>query len=75
MVQGVLNYPPPHSGPLFLFLSKDPCMKSPNQYLSLEPCFATNGCINFEMQGSKVCSTIRPLNLGHCFGFFQGTHV
>ena len=31
--------------------------------------------MSFEMQGSKVCSTIRPLTLGHCFGFFQGTHV
>ena len=50
-------------------------MESPNQYLSPEPCFARNGCITFEIQGSKVCSTIRPLTLGHCFGFFQGTHV
>ena len=22
-----------------------------------------------------MCSTIRPLTLGHCFGFLQGTHV
>ena len=29
----------------------------------------------FEIQGSKVWLTIRPLTLGHCFGFFQGTHV
>ena len=50
-------------------------MESPTQYLSLEPCFARNGCISFEIQGSKVCSTIRPLVLGHCFDFFQGTHV
>ena len=74
-VQSVLNYPPSHSRPPFWFLSKNQCMKSPNQYLSLEPCFATNGCISFEMQGSKVCSTTRPLTLGHCFGSFQGTHV
>ena len=33
-VQSVLDYPPPHFGPLFWFLSKDPCMESPNQYLS-----------------------------------------
>ena len=75
-VQSVLDYPPPHSGPLFWFLSRDPCMESPKQYLSPEPCFARNGCISFEIQGWRVCSTIRPLTLGHCFGFFfQGTHV
>ena len=74
-VASVLDYPPPHSGPLFWFLSKDPCMESPNQHLSPEPYFARNGCISLEIQGSKVCSTIRPLTLGHCFGFFQGTHV
>ena len=71
----MLDYPPPHFGPLFWFLSRDPCMESPNQYLSPEPCFAKNGCISLEIQGSKVCSTIRPPTLGHCFGFFQGTHV
>ena len=74
-VQSVLHYPPAHSGPVFWFLSRDPCMESPNQYLSPEPCFARNGCISFEIQGSKVCSTIRPLTLGHYLGFFQGTHV
>ena len=31
--------------------------------------------MGFEIQGSKVCWTIRPLTLGHCLGFFQGTHV
>ena len=65
----------PSLWPLFWFLSKDPCMESPNRYLSPDSCFARNGCISFEIQGSKVCSTIRPLTLGHCFGFFQGTHV
>ena len=74
-VQSVLDSPPPHFGPLFWFLSKDPCMQSPNQYLSPRHCFARNGCINFQMQGSKLCSTIRPLTVGHCLGFFQGTHV
>ena len=74
-VHSVLDYPPPHPGPLFWFLSKDPCMESANQYLSPEPCFARNGCINFEIQGSKLCWTIRPLTLGHSFGFFQRTHV
>ena len=74
-VESVLDYPPPHYGPLFWFLSKDPCMESPHHYLSLEPYFARNGSIRFEIQGSKVCSTIRPLTLGHRFGFFQGTHV
>ena len=71
----MLDFPPPHFGPLFWFLSKYPCMESPNQYLSPQPCFAKNACISFEIQGSKVCSTIRPLTLGYCFGFFQGTHV
>ena len=71
----MLDYPPPHFGPLFWFLSRDPCMESPNQYLSPQPCFARNGCITFEIQGSKMCSTIRPLTLGHCFGFSQDTHV
>ena len=69
------HYAPPHFGPLVWFLSRDPCMESPNQYLSAEPCFARNGCISFEIQGTKLCSTIRPLTLGHWFGFFQGTHV
>ena len=50
-------------------------MEGPNQCLSPEPCFARNGCISFEIQGSKVCSTIRPLTLGHCFGCYLGTHV
>ena len=50
-------------------------MESCNQYLSPEPCFARNGCISFEIQGSKVCSTMSALALGHYFGFFEGTHV
>ena len=74
-VESVLDYPPPHFGPMFWFLSRDPHMESPNHCLSPEPCFASNGCISFEIQGSKVCSTICPLTRGHCFGFFQRTHV
>ena len=74
-VESVFDYAPPHSGPLFWFLSRDQCMESPNPYLSPDSCFATNGCINFEIQGSKVCSTICPITLGHRFGFFQGTNV
>ena len=74
-VESLLDYPPPHCWPLFWFLSRDRCMEGPNQYLSREPFFARNGCIGFEIQSSKVCSTIRPLTLGHCFGFFQGSHV
>ena len=64
-VQTVLDYPPPHFGPLFWFLSRDPCMESPNHYLSPRYCFAKNGCISFEIPGTKVCSTIRPLTPGH----------
>ena len=30
---------------------------------------------SFEIQGSKVCSTICPLPLHHCFGMFQRNHV
>ena len=30
---------------------------------------------SFEIQGSKVCLTIRPLPLRHCFGIFQKNHV
>ena len=74
-VESVLDYPHPHLGPVFWFLSRDPCRESPNQYLSPQPCFAKNGCIISEIQGSKVCSTSRPFTLGKCFGFFQGTHV
>ena len=74
-VQSVLDYPPPHCWPLFWFLSRDPCMEIPTQYLSPEPCFAKKGCINFEIQGSKVCSTIRPLTMRHCFAFFERIHV
>ena len=36
-VQSVLDYPPPHSAPLFWLVSRKPCMESPNQYLSPEP--------------------------------------
>ena len=74
-VQSVLDYPPPHSAPLFWLVSRKPCMESPNQYLSPEPSFAKIAPTSFEIQGSKVCSTIRPLTLRHCFGWFQGNHV
>ena len=74
-VQSVLDYPPPPSAPLFWLVSRKPCMESPNQYLSPEPSFATIAPTSFEIQGSKVCSTIRPLTLPHCFGWFQGNHV
>ena len=74
-VQSVLDYPPPHSAPLFWLVSKEPCMESPNQYLSPEPSFAKIAPTSFEIQGSKVCSTIRPLTLHHCFGWFQRNHV
>ena len=50
-------------------------MESPNQYLSPEPSFARIAPTSFEIQGSKVCSTIRPLPQRHCFGRFQGNHV
>ena len=50
-------------------------MESPNQYLSPEPSFARIAPTSFEIQGSKLCSTIRPLTLRHCFGWFQGNHV
>ena len=50
-------------------------MESPNQYLSPEPSFARIAPTSFEIQGSKVCSTIRPLTLRHCFGWFQGNHA
>ena len=36
-------------------------MESPNQYLSPEPFFARIAPTSFEIQGSEVCSTIRPL--------------
>ena len=73
--KNVVDYPPPHSTPVFWFLAKDPCMQSPNLRLSPERCFATNGCTCFEIQGLKVCSRFRPLTLRHSFGFLQGTHV
>ena len=74
-VQSVLDYPPPPSAPLFWLVSKEPCMESPNQYLSPEPSFARIDPTSFEIQGSKVCSTIRRLTLRHCFGWFQRNHV
>ena len=74
-VQSVLDYPPPPSVSLFWLVSRKPCMESPNQYLSPEPSFARIAPTSFEIQGSKVCSTIRPLTLPHCFGWFQGNHV
>ena len=74
-VQSVLDYPPPHSAPLFWLVSRKPCMESPNQYLSPEPSFARIARTRLEIQGSKVCSTIRPLPPRHCFGWFQGNHV
>ena len=60
-VQSVLDYPPPPSAPMFWLVSRKPCMESPNQYLSPEAFFARIAPTSFEMQGSKVCSTIRPL--------------
>ena len=60
-VQSVLDYPPPPCAPLFWLVSRKPCMESPNQYLSPEPFFARIAPTSFEIQGSKVCSTIRPL--------------
>ena len=74
-VQSVLDYPPPQSGPHFWIVSKVPHMESPNQCLSPEPCFARNACISFEIQGSKVCSPIRPLTLRHYFGYFQRNYI
>ena len=65
----------PPSAPLFWLVSRKPYMESPNQYLSPEPSFARIAPTSFEIQGSKVCSTIRPLPLPHCFGWFQGNHV
>ena len=63
------------SRPLFWLVSRKPCMESPNQYLSREPSFARIAPTSFEIQGSKVCSTIRPLTLRHCFGWFQRNQV
>ena len=40
-----------------------------------EPWIARIAPTSFEIQGSKVCSTIRPLPLRHCFGLFQKNHV
>ena len=74
-VQSVLDYPPPPSAPLFWLVSKEPCMESPNQYLSSEPSFARIAPTSVEIQGSKVCWTIRPLPLHHYFGWFQRNHV
>ena len=74
-VQSVLDYPPPPCAPLFWLVSRKPCMESPNQFLSPEPFFARIAPTSFEIQGSKVCSTIRPLTLRHCFGRFRGNHV
>ena len=65
----------PHSMPLFWYVSRKPCIESPNQYLSPEPSFGRFAPASFEIQGSKVCSTIRPLTLRRCFGWFQGNHV
>ena len=65
----------PCSRPLFWLVSKEPCMESPNQYLSPEPSFARIAPTSFEIQGSKVCLTIRPLPVRHCFGWFQGNRV
>ena len=65
----------PCSRPLFWLVSKEPCMESPNQYLSPEPSFARIASTSFGIQGSKVCSTIRPLTLRHCFDRFQGNLV
>ena len=60
-VQSVLDYPPPPSAPLLWLVSKEPCIESPNQCLSPEPSIARIAPTSFEIQGSKVCSTIRPL--------------
>ena len=74
-VESVPDCPPPHCGPPLWFLSSNPCMESPNWCHSPEHCFARNGCISFEIQGSKVCWPIRPLTQGHRFCLFQRTHI
>ena len=48
-VKSVLDYPPPHSAPLFWLVSRKPCMESPNQYLSPEPFFARIAPTSFEI--------------------------
>ena len=74
-VKSVLDYPLPPSAPLLWFVAKEPCMQSPNEYLSPEHSIAKNGPTSFEIQGSKVCSTIGSLPLHHCFGLFQRNRV
>ena len=85
-VKSVLDYPPPPSTPLFWFVSE-----SPNQYLSQfqketvygkpQPVSFTRAlnCQEWSNQFRdprvKVCSTIRPLPLHHCFGLFQRNRV
>ena len=59
-VQSVLDYPPPHCGPLFWFLSREPCMESPNQCLSPEPCFAWKGAWVLRSKGPKYARLSAP---------------
>ena len=54
---------------------KGPMYGKPQAVPFTEPWIATIVPTSFEIQGSKVCSTIRPLPLRHCFGLFQGKHV
>ena len=74
-VQSVLGYPPPHSATLFWLVSRKPCMESPNRYLSPEPSFARIAPTSFEIQGSKVCSTIRPSLCATALVGFKGTSM
>ena len=74
-VKSVLDYPLPPSAPLLWLVAREPCMQSPNEYLSPEHSIAKYGPTSFESQGSKVCSTIHSLPLHHCFGLLQRNRV
>ena len=54
---------------------KETMYGKPQPVPSPEPSFAKIAPTSFEIQGSKVCSTIHPLTLRHCFGWFQRNHV
>ena len=62
-------------GHCFGWFQRNHVWKAPTNTCHQKPFFARIAPTSFEIQGSKVCSTIRPLPLRHCFGWFQGNHV
>ena len=75
-VESVLDYPPPPSAPLFWFVSKEPCMESPKQYLSQnlglpglpQPVLRSKGRKCARLSAPSLCATVLVCFKGSMYG-------